>query len=653
MNTTAANVRAKVQKYGRGAASKQAGRRLVPPSAAPLKNRPHVRTSIRPYRLTLCLAFALLAIPAGAQELGLQRIPRAERLEAYQARCDSLIDFYVDQVPATDPTRGGYLHLIARLYRGRDLDWVTARLDTLLQDPRGDMFWMYPVATLMYAGRHRLPDAYRARLRDLWRTYTPYRGDTENHWAMYYASLYLVAQMYPDEPGERWFTGKSSQENFEEARAYLLAWMDLTTTIGQGEYDSPAYLGFFVAPMAMLYAYAEDPAMRQRAGMMLDYLLADFAVENLGGLYVGAFSRIYPEPLLERWHNNSTALAWMLFGNTPFRPRAEAMILALSRYEPPEVLYHLGTDRSAPYVHRERKRTRHRIRGSAVRNAPVYKYTYLRKEYAVGSSQGGLLQPIQQHTWEVLWALDDPRVGYNMLFTTQPYSSPFEGTMYFAEPWHLVTELIVRSKTEYDTPDKWTGGSPYEQVFQHEDAVVALYDIPAGSRFPHVSGFFSKALSIREEDDSGWIFARGGDALIAYFPMAPYVWRQEADGSLRLHSPHLKNGAVVQVAPAVDFASFEAFKAAVRALPLEVSTEPVPRVRFTTLRGAVLEAAYGQTPQIDGAAVDYERWPLFDGPFLSAEKGSRMLEMRYGPLRRLLDFNTLTVKEWVEEAGGE
>ncbi len=40
----------------------------------------------------------------------------------------------------------------------------------------------------------------------------PYRGDTENHWLLYYTSLYLMSQMWPDQPGELWYTGKSSAE---------------------------------------------------------------------------------------------------------------------------------------------------------------------------------------------------------------------------------------------------------------------------------------------------------------------------------------------------------------------------------------------------------------------------------------------------------
>ena len=52
----------------------------------------------------------------------------------------------------------------------------------------------------------------------------------------------------------------------------------------------------------------------------------------------------------------------------------------------------------------------------------------------------------------------------------------------------------------------------------------------------------------------------------------------EYTGDKRLYSPHLKNGTIVQAASADDFKDFAAFKAAMRALPLEFKLEPVPTV---------------------------------------------------------------------------
>ena len=616
---------------------------------------------MRSNRLPLfLLGFALLfggarfasAQPVGATDVELQA---GELHRAYAARVDTLVDFFAERFPP-DMSKGGYWDVAANLYRGTNLDWAVARMDTLMQAPRGDMFWMYPFTTVMYTGQDVLPEATKRKMRDLWRTYQPYRGDTENHWALYYSSLYLAAQMYPDEPGEAWFTGKSSQENFDEAEEYLISWMNLTTTRGQGEYDSPHYIKVYVAPMALLYAYAEDPAMRQRAEMMLDYILADYATELLAGHYGGAHSRIYEREALAPGRAPAIRLSSLLFGQAPFTPSGESFALAISGYAPPPILHFIASDRTQPYVHRELKRTRHRFRFSDVKNAPVYKYTYVRPEYVLGSTQGGLLQPIQQQTWKLQWADDDRIEARNTFTALHPHASNEEMGMYFAELREFIVEIVARSKTEYDLPDKLTGGSPYEQVMQDEDALIALYNIDPEDSHPHINAHFSADLEGIDEDASGWIFARGGDALIAYYPLAPYRWEDKLDYfdesivHQRLVSPHLKNGAVVQTAPASAYPSYEAFKEAVRALPLETSTEPVPSVRFTALSGRALAATYGEGPTVDGAPIDYDDWPLFDGPFTHAEPGSGTLELRYGSMHRLLDFNTLTVRDWVETA---
>ena len=578
---------------------------------------------------------------------------------SYADRRDALIQYYADrQRDGNKRPALGYIELAARLERERPMDTVLPLLDELLSDPTGDMFWMVPMAFVHQVGRDRLPAEVRARMRDLWRSYTPYRGDTENHWLKYYASLYLMAQSDPDSGPETWFNGRSARENLEEAESYIDHWIELTVAKGQGEYDSPHYLPFFLAPLALLYGWAEDEAMRQRAAMMMDLLIAGFAVNSLDGLYAGAFSRIYPEPTLERWRNGSTTFAWLLFGNTPcrpdpinnvlprpgYRPHGMALVLALSGYEPPEVIRRIATDRRQPVVHRQRARTRHRIRYSDVRNAPVLKTISTRKEYAVGSCQGGLLQPIQQHTWDVLWKTEDPQEGFNTLFSVHPYAAPLELGMYFAEhPEQMMHIVVQHEKNTYDKPDKWTGGSPFEQVAQAGDAVVALYDIPPGTQFEHVSTYLSRTLRQLEARPSGWIVARGGDALIALYPLTPVEWRDEPGGDRRLHHPHLKTGLVVQVAPASAFGSLEAFASVVEALGLATATEPTPSVRFATLEGRQLDVTYGDPARIDGQLVDASAWPLWEGPHVQSD--GRRVTLRHGELVRVLDLEGRTISE--------
>lgn len=543
----------------------------------------------------------------------------------------------------------GYATVAAKLKRRADPAWCSRRLIELLdQGPTGDMFWMFPVTAIAYLDQGQLSPEARQALRRAWRTYMPFRGDTENHWLLYYTTLYLMAQKWPNEPGETWFSGKSSAENFREADAWIRSWVDLTTTRGQGEYDCTHYLGVFLLPMSYLAAWAEDPAMKKRASLMLDYLIADYAAENLEGIYVGSHARTDDRQVVEKWGGVSSDFGWLLFGlGYPLQPHAGyALYYSLaSAYEPPPILQRIAADRDRPYTHLERKRTRNRWRYHDELHGPVYKTTYLRREYAVSSDQGGVLQPVQQHSWDITWSVPDPRGVHNTFFTVHPYSSLFELQTYFTMGPDSLTEEVVRSKRTYDSPDKLLGGSPHERILQDEDTVIVLYDIPPGTRFPHVNGFFSKDLALVEEHPSGWIFARGGDVWIACRPLQPYFWKPIEGGGRRLFSPYLKNGFIVQAAAGSEFPSLAAFQEAMLALPLRLRTDPVPGVVFRSLRGRHLEFAYDAEPSVDGRRRDFAAWPLFGGPFLNAPVDSRMLKLSHGGVERVLDFRTLTVTE--------
>ncbi|NNE34476.1 MAG: hypothetical protein HKN13_04530, partial [Rhodothermales bacterium] len=423
-----------------------------------------------------------------------------ERLRAeYQTRREHLVEYFASLDETGYSGRVGLFELIARTHQlrlggARSGDPVVSDsvsiLNDFLEDPHGDMFWMLPMAALQVVGAEVLPRDVLKRMRDQWRTYTPYRGDTENHWLMYYASLLIMSERYPADASSTWFNGRSSNENRAEATAYLKHWFRLVLESGQCEFDSPHYLPMYLAPLALIRGFSTNEEMRHEADVMLDVLVADFAADSLNGLYVGAFSRIYPEPVLARARNPSTTFSWLLFGNVPlnpdainiilrrtgYRPHAAAVLLAISGYEPAPELYRAATDRSTPYVHRELKRSRNHLRYARRRYAEVFKYAYVRKEFAMGSIATlpadvgdeslrgtGLVQPIQQHTWELFWNTGDPGDEGNLLFAIHPYSSADEMGLFFPEEPRMMTKLVVsQEKPTYDLASKWTGGSPYE-----------------------------------------------------------------------------------------------------------------------------------------------------------------------------------------------
>jgi hypothetical protein len=556
---------------------------------------------------------------------------------SFENRRDSLINYYAEIDHFSN-----YTTITAKLARGKDIEKTLAQLDSLFDAPRGNMFWMYPSLSMYLHTKPVLPEDVRKRYRDLWRTYTSDRGDTENHWVMYYATLYLAAQEWPDEPGDRWYTGKSSSENKREAEEWLIEWMRTTTTIGQGEFDSPHYMAIFLAPVFLLYEFAEDPVMKRRAEMMIDYMMADFAVEYLRGNYCGAHSRDMIPTTINPLSSDMTAFGWLFFGDTGFSASGWALGPALSSYRLPEVIYHIATDRSEPYVHLERKRLRNIIRFGDELNPPVYKYTYMTKDFALGSLAGGIAQPIQQHTWDVTFVSDKPN---NTLFTIHPYYSEYEVGKFFPEPLKILLDGISRVRPKYQDPNKWVGSSPYTQTMQHKNAIVVLFNIDEGIQHQHINGFFPKTLDRRVEDESGWIVSSGGNVYIGYYPLKPYEWIEE-EINWRLRSYARRNGLIVEVVSQDDYESFGEFRAAMTSR--EVVVEDVGdlfRVRYTTTGGDELDFSYDGARVLNGEVVEFATEYLFRSRFMEAEVGSESLRMTAGGITRDLDFNKVTIRE--------
>ncbi len=611
-------------------------------------------------------AVILLAQPAfvgPAPSRAILPTPELQRA-AYLARIDEILAWRSSQ--AKPGELFPEMTMIAtKLALHQDAELCSRSVIALMKTPASGPFWMFPTVNVAFLGRDQLSLEARQSIRKAWSREMQIRGDTENHWVMYYTSLYLMAELYPHEPGSSWYSGKSSEENLAEAKAYLIDWMNLATTVGQGEFNPTHYIGEYAIPMLYLATWAQDPAMRLRGKMTLDWLFADLAENTLNGVLHGANARTDDISVIERGKALASFFSWVLFGNVPpiaaYGGWGIYFATVAQNYELPEVIYRIAVDRPSDYLQRDLKRTRRRWRNSDVLMAPIYKTNYTRRDYAVGSYQGGLADPIQTHVWDVTWDVPDPRGVHNTMFSMHPVSSSYDLQTYFAElPDQMAKEVTKEGKASYDSPDKFLGGSRFEQVFQDLDTVIALYDIPVGTRFPHINGFLSKDLLQLTVDPSGWIFAQGGSCYLAYRPLAAYQLRPVARvkssmtgeraslGDQQLFSPYLKNGTIVQAAAVSEFKDFAAFQAAIRALPLSFQLATKPTVTFQTLRGKVVTCTFGAAPIVNGQPFDYTPWKLFEGPYLNAEKGAGRLTITHGALERILDFKTLSITDRVK-----
>jgi hypothetical protein len=558
------------------------------------------------------------------------------------------------QILSTEPENSLY-SLAGRFAVGRDVERALAVFDSMASDTRTrGRFHGYSLMAAYLHFHSILPDSLHGKVREVFRSRGLYRGDTENHWVTYYTALYLAAQTWPNEAGTEWFNGRSSDENFREAEGWLNHWIEITTTVGQGEFDSPTYLPVFLIPMVVLYDFASDPLMKRKAQMMSDLILADFAVEHLKGNYGGGHSRDYPADITNPLVAQATRIAWLYFGepgfefwdDPEFQPRIragwEVVWGALGSYRPPDMIVRMARDRSSPYVHRERKRVRNIIRFGDEMNPPVYKYTYMTEDYVLGSLQGGILQPFQQHTWDVTFVSGKPN---NTIFTLHPSYSDRELGMFFPEELKVLATDVDRHKRVYTSPDKWNSSSPFEQTFQYRNTIIVLYNITPGEQHPHIDGYFPETLEDRTEDSAGWIFCRGGKTAVAFFPLKPYEWIEE-ERNWRFRSHHPKNGVVVEVASVEGTTEYSEFMDRIRTHPLPAAEfDETLTVSYQTLAGDTMSFTYDGVRLLNGQVVDLTQTPLYDGPFMSADVGTGLIELRYGDRVRVLDFQKVEIRE--------
>ena len=583
------------------------------------------------YSSLLFLLILNWSAPVSAQVFQSQ----SEYNQAWEARKERLIDSLgVRALIKRDSLRAGLtlhprhrmdvMEAVILIQRNLDPEFGNEVILNEARRPyRGGMFYIHDVMGAYLHLGDKLGQPARDAVRESLRKHTIYRGDTENHWLLYYSGMYLAAQTFPNQPRSEWFNGRSSDENLKEAREWIEHWMDLTTTIGQGEFDSPTYISVFLAPLYSLYTFAEDPVLKEKARVMLDWIWADYAVDYLDGRYAGGHSRDYTYDAVLPEYVPSVAWGWLAFGQSSRHAyEITNIIAALSDYRLPVEINNLANDREQSYTQYERKRTRHMFRHSEVKNAPVYKTLHMTSTYALGSLQGGILQPIQQHTWDVTWSGNGLS---HTVFSLHPYFEGKELAMFFPEAEEWLSDEVDRYHVVYTDPNKWNSSSPYERTFQHENTLIVLYDIAEGAKHSHIDGYFPKSLKSRDVDDSGWIFMDTGNAWLAWYPLTPYEWIEEPN-NWRLRSHQLRNGLIFEAASYDDYPTFDAFKKQMRSNAIQVSTfKSTGEISYTRADGTILGFGIDDVRTKNGQVVSLDSMHLFEGPRIKSIPGERTI----------------------------
>ncbi len=590
--------------------------------------------------------FCLIVFPL----IGFSFVSRASAADASDS-FESRAKEYVARI-AESPYSKNFSVITARIKSGKHLREAWAQLDSLLEHPTGDMFYTYTCIGCYLYLRNVLPDSTRQKFRNLWKTYTCYRGDTENHFLMYYSALLLASQTWNDMDGSQWFNGKSSLENHLEAQHWLLQWFDRTAHEGQIEFDSPRYMYFYYTPLFLLYQFTGDENIRVKAELMLDYLFADFAAEYLHGSYCGAHSRDAEASSIRPRTAEVMSYAALFFRDIDVpRPLPDVAYAALSSYRLPEIIRNLALVKPHGEIHQEVKRSRNHIRFGGAENPSVFKYDFITPDFCLGSMQGTIVQPIQQRSWALTFNSEKPT---NQIFGLHPTYSAHELGTYFPEELAFSVAGVNKEKAGYASEDKWIGGSEYERIYQRHNVMIAIYDIPPDDPVGHIDIFIPNALDtvIHDADKTkGWIFVREGKAFAAIRPLCDYTMTTEGD-HFRVRSAGRKNGYIV-VGSSADLRpqikTFEEFQTQILMSPLDtVGFSANEHVSFGYAERTPVEFSYNAKPEHDSALFDDS---VFGSLRRSADPAPRMHAKRYSGIitiendvqELVLNFNSNSV----------
>ena len=99
---------------------------------------------------------------------------------------------------------------------------------------------------------------------------------SENHRLLFHADEYLAGQAFPNDVFSS--DGNTGAWHKERARGFIDAWLTEKARFGFSEWHSDVYYQKTADALLTIVEWVDDPALSQRASMVLDLLLFDIAL---------------------------------------------------------------------------------------------------------------------------------------------------------------------------------------------------------------------------------------------------------------------------------------------------------------------------------------------------------------------------------------
>jgi hypothetical protein len=450
-----------------------------------------------------------------------------------------------------------------------------------------------------------------------------YPSGTENM-KMYTAQLYLLAnQEFKDE-------SSTYQDNYEQWKQWWHKWFDEHAKKGWAEIASYYLYSFSLSSICNVYDFSDDPKLKLKAEMTIDWLLADHVIEQFNGIRGGGKVRIYTRD--SSLECKRGYLDYLFFGShNEVYAEEDGEILTTTSYRPADVLIDLALDEDKG-VYEIKERRPYSIY-SMDQRWQARKYSYVTPDYILGGFQRG-----------------DSAQGYIQESNDHLFGLIFNTTNdAFIFPWGKNYGIPQNQQGLYD-----------DQVYQYKNVMIAKMGGATYWKYAEEEGYgdpneaptrcyFANSVLDEMIEESGWIFVKEGNAYAAYRPISGgYEWKNEPwwsdyfDTGIYVVANEHMMPAILEAAQASDYSSFTAFRADIKNRYLSYSAETV---KYEASDGKIIEVNFGvlydgNNIKIDGQkqATELDNYKTFDSPYVNSDWDSGYIVISKDGKKCTLDF---------------
>lgn len=497
---------------------------------------------------------------------------------------------------------------------------------------------------------------------------------TENHQALYHTAELLAGQLYKK---TQFTNGMNGRQHMAHAKERLMKWLEYRFRFGFSEWMS-TYYEVEVLLLANLYDFAEDKDIRTKAGMVLDLLMFDVALNNYKGFLGSSSGRNYAHSIIQGTHYTAP-LTKLVFGVGSY-DRDEVMApvaLSTSSYRCPEIIQEIAVDYQTPLLNRQRVSInvedaplyglsyekeldchlfwgmQEFIHPMAIRMSkqisekydvwPYRNYDAIMKKYERQLAEHGRLVNMHLDRFALSEAnIETYRTPDYMLSCALDYRKGAPG--YQQHIWQATLDRYALVYTNHPggknlrfSPNYWSGNEILPRAAQTKQVVICIYNTPQNQKNDYTHAYFPVKHFDEVHLAGSWVFGRKGDGYIALY--SHHMAELKADHRGVVCDLFAKGGQniwICEMGSKTQWGSFFRFIDAVSAASVQVEGL---NVRYTSPSEGEIAFGWEHPLLVKGQELPL-RWKYrYYNPYCKALFDTTVIEIEKDGKKMTLDFN--------------